>query len=96
MNTERNEGTYLPYYMSSALCGFVLGLLFAPKKGGELRADIRETGDRLYDTIKDAIPGRVKTAAVIGAAKGAGQQVLHHKFQAHRAETSRARRHARK
>lgn len=35
--------------------GGVLGLLFAPKKGAELRKDIVDSGKKLTGTVKDTL-----------------------------------------
>lgn len=69
--------------MRGIVVGTVVGILFAPKPGLELREDIRgwfnRTNDRgrsIVQRFLDLIPMRVKAAAGIGAVRGAGRQLV--------------------
>jgi gas vesicle protein len=68
-------------FLSGIVIGAVLGVLFAPKKGAELRGDMtdwtnrgREKTQDLYSKIKDMIPGQVKAAAAVGAVRDGGRE----------------------
>ena len=68
MNTEERHITSSVAYLIGGLAvGVVCGLLFAPKKGSELIADIkdwgrdkREEGQKFYSRAKEYIPHRNK------------------------------------
>ena len=69
--------------LGALAAGVVLGMLFAPKKGSELRADLgdmlrrnRDKARGLADKISENIPSRLKIAAGLGAAKGVAVEAL--------------------
>ncbi len=49
---SKKRGRYL---FIGAIFGFILGLLFAPKKGKELRSDIKEKVDDIKENPKEAL-----------------------------------------
>jgi gas vesicle protein len=77
---EEGTSTFL-WLMTGVAIGAVLGVLYAPKAGSELRGSLgdyaRDTGERakgLAGRISERIPTRVKAAAGFGAVKeGAGE-----------------------
>lgn len=84
MKTQETMSTSsAAYLLFGAAIGATLGLLFAPKKGSELRdelsemgKDVGETGRRLFSQVSGAIPNQVKVAGAVGAVKGAGSEAL--------------------
>lgn len=85
MNTEKRQSVpAAAYALGGAVVGATLALLFAPKKGSELREDIGEfgrtanrKGHELYARAKDMIPDRAKAVKLVGVAKGASRDALH-------------------
>ena len=80
---EKSYGPPAVYMLSGVAIGAALGLLFAPKKGSELRDDLAEFGRRngekgrqLYARVKEMIPTRFKAAGAVGAAQGMGAEAL--------------------
>lgn len=66
------------YLIGGLVIGAAAGVLFAPKAGVETREDIedwsrrgRERAQTLASRIREALPTRVKAAAVVGGATGA-------------------------
>lgn len=51
----KNTNKLLIALGAGIVVGGVLGLLFAPKKGAELRKDIADSGKKMTGSIKDAI-----------------------------------------
>lgn len=49
---SRKRGKYL---FIGAIFGFIIGLLFAPKKGKELRSNIKEKVDDIKENPKEAL-----------------------------------------
>ena len=73
---ESDSTSGLTYFISGAVLGAVVALLFAPKAGEETRKDLtdfletnREKGRGLVNKVMDKIPARVKGAAAMGAVK---------------------------
>lgn len=73
---EERGVSRLTWLAAGAVIGAVCGVLFAPRRGVELRGTLgdyaRDAGDRakgLVGRIADRIPSRVKTAAGFHAAK---------------------------
>jgi gas vesicle protein len=51
--SSRNVGLLVAGFALGALAGTVLGLLFAPKSGKELREEIKEKSGEYYDKAKE-------------------------------------------
>ena len=73
----------LVWLITGAAIGAVLGVLFAPKAGQELRSNLgdaaRDMGERskgLVGRISDRIPARVKAAAGFGAIRAGGREAI--------------------
>ena len=69
--------------LGALAAGVALGMLFAPKKGSELRADLgdmlRRNQDKarsLAGKIGERLPGRLKIAAGLGAVNGVAAEAL--------------------
>ncbi len=67
MNNKEKSGSF-SYLIGGLVAGAVCGLLFAPKKGSDLREDIldwgndkKEQGQELLARAKEYIPHRVKS-----------------------------------
>jgi gas vesicle protein len=81
---EESEGTSaFGWFLAGAVIGGVLGVLYAPKAGSELRGSLgdyaRDTSDKargIMGRISDRIPGRVKAAAGFGAVKEGGREAF--------------------
>lgn len=85
MAHEKEKGTEsgLWYVIGGMAIGTALGMLFAPKKGSELREDLGEWGRKGRDTSRTLmsklgamVPFRVKAAAAFGAAKSGGAEAI--------------------
>ena len=83
MNREKNPASWLCYVIGGVAIGAVLGALFAPKKGSELREEIgelgrktRERGQTLMTKLSAMVPFRVKAAAAFGAVKAGGAEAI--------------------
>lgn len=83
MENEESRISPLWYALGGALAGVVVGVLYAPKKGSELRLDIvewrRKTLERkeaLLRKMNGMIPFRVKAAAALGALKAGGAEAV--------------------
>ena len=83
MNQQKSPESGLWYLLGGVAIGAVLGILFAPKKGSELREDIgewgrkgREKGKVLATKLNATIPLAVKAAAGLGALKAGGAEAI--------------------
>ena len=83
MENEKSRVSPLWFALGGAAAGVVLGVLFAPKKGSELRLDIaewrrktREKKEELLRKLNAMVPMRVKAAAAMGALKAGGAEAL--------------------
>lgn len=72
---EKSWGAW--YALGGLVVGAVGGLLFAPKSGSETREEIDQWAQRnrrrtqsWLNSVGNALPARVRTAAGIGAVKG--------------------------
>jgi gas vesicle protein len=79
---EESSSTFL-WMVTGVAIGAVLGVLYAPKAGSELReslgdyaGDVSEKAKDLVDQIGDKIPKRVKAAAGFGAIKEGGREAF--------------------
>jgi gas vesicle protein len=81
---EEDEGssTFL-WLVTGVAIGAVLGVLYAPKAGSEMRAslgdytgDVGERAKSLASRISEKIPARVKAAAGFGAIKEGGREAF--------------------
>jgi len=50
--TERRNGHFLTGFLIGGFLAGVAAFLFAPKSGRELRSDISETGDKVFNEAK--------------------------------------------
>lgn len=83
MENEKSRISPLWYALGGAAIGVVLGVLYAPKKGSELRLDIaewrrkgREKKEALMKKLGAMVPLRVKAAAALGALKAGGAEAI--------------------
>ena len=83
MKHEKSPPSGLWYVLAGAAIGAVLGVLFAPKKGSELREDIGEWGRKgreksrpLMSKLSEMLPLRVKAAAALGAVKAGSAEAI--------------------
>ena len=83
MEQKESPKSGLWYLIGGVAIGTVLGVLFAPKKGSELREDIGEWGRRgreksrtMVAKLSAMVPLRVKAAAALGAMKAGGAEAI--------------------
>ncbi len=83
MDHKKSSASGLWYLIGGAAIGTLLGVLFAPKKGSELREDIgewgrkgREKSQTLMTKLSAMVPFRVKAAAAFGAVKAGGAEAI--------------------
>lgn len=83
MENEKSRVSSLWYALGGAIAGLIVGVLYAPKKGSELRLDIgewrrkgREKKDALVRRLDSMIPLRVKAAAALGAIRAGGIEAV--------------------
>jgi len=77
--SSRNVGLLIAGFALGALAGTVIGLLFAPKSGKELRDEIKEKSGEYYDRAKEKGTEYVgkakdKAAAVVETGKEAADK----------------------
>lgn len=58
---KNNLSTVVTAALVGGLAGAVVGLLFAPKRGRELRQDIREKGNGLFEHIEETATRHTET-----------------------------------
>lgn len=84
-NVEKEESKVSPlwYALGGAVIGVLVGVLYAPKKGSELRQDLedlrvkgREKKRALMRALSGMIPLRVKAAAAMGALRAGGVEAI--------------------
>ena len=74
---SRHLGQKLIYFMIGGSMGAAIALLFAPKRGSELRGDIAEMAvERYEETVEAANQLKQRTAEYYKAAKETGSEVL--------------------
>ena len=88
MSEEKGKGLLIGF-LSGAIVGGILALLYAPKSGKELRQDIKtrsgELGDDLQDYLQDVqakakdviTESKEKSATLISDAKQKAESLLH-------------------
>ena len=83
MEKENSRVSPLWYAFGGTAIGVMLGVLYAPKKGSELRLDFvtwrrktREKKEALLRKLGAMIPFRVKAAAALGALKSGGAEAI--------------------
>ena len=83
MDNEKSRVSPLWYTLGGAVIGVVVGVLYAPKKGSELRLDMiewrrkgREKKEALVRKLNSMIPLRVKAAAALGALRAGGTEAI--------------------
>jgi gas vesicle protein len=89
MDENENENvkttSIVPFVLGGFALGAVCGVLFAPKKGSELRADMKDWGRKrklegaeLYDRVKHLLPTPTEIADAIDGARDAGRIAIRH------------------
>jgi gas vesicle protein len=74
---SRSLGTKLLFLMIGGGIGAAIALLFAPKRGGELRGDIADMAGKRYDeTVATANQLKRRTAEYYKTAKETGSEVI--------------------
>lgn len=83
MEEEKSLPSGLWYVLSGITIGIALGILFAPKRGSELRKDIdhwirnsRKKNRTWMNTLGSIVPLKVKAAATLGAVKAGGAEAI--------------------
>lgn len=67
---EKHGGNFLKGLLIGSFLGVLAGVLFAPKSGKELRADIKEKGSEVLKGTKEILDdARAKAKAIIDEAK---------------------------
>lgn len=75
--SSRHLGQKFTYFMIGGGIGAAIALLFAPKRGSELRGDIADMASKRYDeTLATANQLKQRTAEYYKAAKETGSEVL--------------------
>ena len=110
--TNNNNGSYTRGFLMGALVGGALGgivaLLFAPKSGRDLRRDIADKTEEVYDKAqkyfnKDEAPrefddvineGRLRAERIVTSARSQAENILSNAEQVLRDAKSRAHRPA--
>lgn len=111
MEDTNNNGSYTRGFLMGALVGGAIGgivaLLFAPKSGRELRRDIADKTEEVYDkaqkyfTKDDASPrefedvineGRLRAERIVSSARSQAENILVNAEQVLRDAKSRAHR----
>jgi gas vesicle protein len=82
-HAKEDSSSSLVWFVTGAAIGAVLGVLYSPKAGTEVRGslgdyarDFGRRGRSLAGRISDRIPARVKAAAGFGAIKSGGAEAL--------------------
>lgn len=74
---SRNFGQNFLYFMIGGSIGAAIALMFAPKRGSELRGDIADMAGKRYDeTLEAARQFKRRTEDYYEAAKETGSEVL--------------------
>ncbi|MBX9878921.1 MAG: YtxH domain-containing protein [Candidatus Obscuribacterales bacterium] len=72
-----NSSNFLGGLLFGGLCGFVAGILYAPKTGREMRKQIAETSDDLYHEAEHQISNfKDKAEVALGDMQVKGQDML--------------------
>ena len=75
--SSRHLAQKFMYFMIGSGIGAAIALLFAPKRGSELRGDIAEMAAKRYEeTVESANQLKQRTAEYYKAAKETGSEVL--------------------
>lgn len=76
--SSRHLGQKIMYFMIGGGIGAAIALLFAPKRGSELRGDIADMAAKRYDeAVETANQLKQRTAEYYKAAKDTSNEVLH-------------------
>ena len=77
LDSSRHVGQKFMYFMIGGCIGAAIALLFAPKRGSELRDDIADMASKRYDeTLATANQLKQRTAQYYKVAKETGNEVL--------------------